>query len=99
MQRCQSTAMMSYRNYPEAEKIRTRGDATSVEKKMKRYNLALPEDLFDELQRMADSQQITVVELLRKYIKLGLLVNRALESPDSSLLIRERDVEKEIILI
>lgn len=66
---------------------------------MKRYNLVLPEDLFDEVQKMADERQTTVVDLLRRFIKLGILVAQSETSPDSAFLLREGGVEKQIILI
>ena len=65
----------------------------------KRYNLVLPEELFEEIQMVADKQQITVVEILRNFIKLGLLAIQIKETPDSALLIRENGTEREIILL
>ena len=65
----------------------------------KRYNLVLPEELFEEIQMVADKQQITVVEILRNFIKLGLLAIQIEETPDSALLIRENGTEREIILL
>ena len=66
---------------------------------LKRYNLALPEDLFNEIQKLADSQHITVLELLRRFIKLGLLVSKIQENPDSALFIREGENEREIVFL
>ena len=67
--------------------------------KMKRYNLVLPEELFNEIQKIADDRHTTIVEILRKFIKVGLLVVQAEETPSSALLIREGDTEREIILV
>ncbi len=66
---------------------------------LKRYNLALPEDLFNEIQKLSDSQHITVLELLRRFIKLGLLVSKIQENPDSALFIREGENEREIVFL
>jgi hypothetical protein len=66
---------------------------------VKRYNLALPEDLFNEVQRLAEERHTTVLELLRRFVKLGLLAIQIEETPGSTLLIREGDKEKEIIVI
>ena len=66
---------------------------------VKRYNLVIPEDLFNEVQRVADARQATVVDILRRFIKLGLLAVQIDESPDSALIIREGNVEKQIILV
>lgn len=68
-------------------------------KRIKRYNLALPEDLFNELQQTADQRQTTVVELLRKFIKLGLLIIQTEDSSGSTFWLKEGDSEKQIILI
>lgn len=66
---------------------------------VKRYNLVLPEDLFNEVQRIADDRQTTVVDILRRFIKLGLLADRIEKSPDSALIIREGEIERQIILV
>jgi hypothetical protein len=67
--------------------------------KNKRYNLVMPEELFNEIQKIADNRNTTVVEMLRKFIKIGLLVVQAEETPGSALLIREGETEREIILV
>lgn len=66
---------------------------------VKRYNLVLPEALFNEVQALADKRHTTVVEMLRKFIKLGLLATQIEETPDSALIIREGNREREIILL
>jgi len=68
-------------------------------KRLKRYNLVLPKELFDEVQKLAESRHTTVVEMLRKFIKLGLLAIQIEETPDATLLVREGDTEREIILL
>ncbi len=68
-------------------------------KELKRYNLALPEELFNEVQRVADEKQTTVVELLRKFIKLGLLAVTVENKPDAELVIREGERERQLILL
>lgn len=66
---------------------------------VKRYNLTLPEELFDEVQALADRKQTTVVELLRRFIKLGLLAAAVEDMPDGAFFIRENGVERQIIFI
>lgn len=66
---------------------------------VKRYNLVLPEPLFNEVQRIADERQTTVVDIIRRFIKLGLLAAQLENSPESALLIREGNKEKQIILV
>ncbi len=69
------------------------------ESKVYRYNLALPKELFDELKDAADSRGITVVEALRKFIKLGLIALDTQDKPGSALIIREGDTEREIMIL
>jgi ATP-dependent Clp protease ATP-binding subunit ClpA len=66
---------------------------------VKRYNLALPEDLFDQVQDLADREQTTVVEVLRRFVKLGLLATEIQDRPDAALIIREGGREREIVLL
>jgi len=72
---------------------------TSKKNALKRYNLVLPEELFDEIQQIADNRQTSVVDILRRFIKLGLLADQIERSPDSGLFIREGNIEKHIILV
>jgi hypothetical protein len=66
---------------------------------VKRYNLVLPEPLFREVQELAEQRHVTVLELLRKFVRLGLLVAKAEESPDMMFLLREGDTERQLILL
>jgi hypothetical protein len=65
----------------------------------KRYNLVLPEELFNEVQTIADRHHTTVLEVLRRFVKLGLLVAKAEESPDMAFILREGDKERELMLL
>jgi len=66
---------------------------------LKRYSLVLPEDLFTALQTLADQRQTTVVDLIRRFIKLGLIAAKIEDTPGAALLIRQDDTEREIILL
>ena len=68
-------------------------------KEMKRYNLVLPQILFDELQRIADEKDTTVVEIIKRFIRLGLLVSNAEKSPDMSFVLRRGDREDQLLLL
>lgn len=61
----------------------------------KRYNLALPQDMFDALQAEADARSTSVVELLRQFIRLGLLATQ----PGTKIVLREGDRESVILLL
>jgi hypothetical protein len=65
----------------------------------KRYNLVLPEELFEEVRQLAEDRNTAVVDVLRRFIKLGLLVARVEATPGAAFVIREGDVEREVILL
>lgn len=66
---------------------------------LKRYNLVLPEEMYAELERVAQKRHTSMVEILRRYIKLGLLVEQIDERPGAELLIREGARERQIVLL
>jgi hypothetical protein len=55
--------------------------------------------LFSEVQALADQRHISVLELLRKFIRLGLLVAKADDSPDTVFILREGDKERQLVLL
>jgi hypothetical protein len=65
----------------------------------KRFNLVITQDLYDNVQQIADEQHTSVVDLLRRFIRLGLIAIELQDKPDSALIIREGDVEREIMLL
>jgi hypothetical protein len=72
---------------------------TSSSNGAKRYTLVLPTELYNEVQRVADAKHTTVVDIIRRFIKLGLLLVQVEGTPDAALLIREGDSEKQIVLL
>ena len=68
-------------------------------KSLKRYNLSIPEELFQEVERIAKSHDTTVVDILRRFIKLGLLATKIEGTENAALLIREGNTERQIILL
>lgn len=64
--------------------------------KYKRYNLAIPESLYREVQSLAKDRSTTSTELIRKYIKLGLVVT---QNPNAVLILREGETERELVMI
>lgn len=63
---------------------------------MKRYNLVMPEELYNELKAVSDKKQLTVVDVMRNFIKLGLLVDK-LNDEGAEIIIRQGATEKQII--
>mgnify|MGYP003376516331 CR=1 FL=1 len=66
---------------------------------VKRYNLALPEPLYTELQQIADKRHEPVVDLLRDFIRLGILAAQLQETPGAALIIRKDGVDREVMII
>jgi ATP-dependent Clp protease ATP-binding subunit ClpA len=65
----------------------------------RRYSLVLPEDLFEQVERLAERQNTSVVELLRRFTRLGLLATQLQERPDAALIIREGGTERQVLLL
>jgi hypothetical protein len=59
----------------------------------------IPSDLYDKLQQAADSRQTSVVQLLRQFITIGLMVLDLDETPESSLVVRRGETEEKIKLV
>jgi ATP-dependent Clp protease ATP-binding subunit ClpA len=65
----------------------------------RRYSLVLPDDLFTEVERLAERQHTSVVELLRRFTRLGLLAMQLQERPEAALIIREGGTERQLMLL
>lgn len=53
----------------------------------KRYTLVIPQELYDEVEKLAKDEGVTVIEILRLYIRLGLLASKGevkLQSKDGN---------------
>ena len=66
---------------------------------MKKYQIVVPESLFEEIEKIAHSRQTTVIDIIRRFLKLGLLTTKIENTPNAGLFIREGDSEREIILL
>jgi len=66
---------------------------------VRRYSLVLPEDLFQQVQQLAESEQTTVVDLLRRFTRLGLLVTEIQRTPGASLVIRQADNSEQRLVV
>jgi ATP-dependent Clp protease ATP-binding subunit ClpA len=65
----------------------------------RRYTLVLPEALFGQVEQLAAAEHTTVVELLRRFTKLGLLAAEVQKQPDAALLLRDGTGERQILLL
>ncbi len=62
----------------------------------KRVPFNLPMDEYQPLKDAADARHITVTDMIRKFIKIGLLVAN---QPDKLVFIRDGEEEKQILLL
>ncbi|MEA2575128.1 MAG: hypothetical protein QOH93_2426 [Chloroflexia bacterium] len=76
-----------------------RSTSTLKQRGMKKYQIVVPESLFEEIEKIADSRQTTVIDIIRRFLKLGLLTARIENTPNAGLFIREGESEREIILL
>jgi len=61
----------------------------------KRYTFELPIEIYNQLAGVAEENGTSVVEMLRKYIKLGLLATQ----PGTMVLLRIGDSDQPVMLI
>lgn len=62
----------------------------------RRFNLTLPTPIIAELEKVAQEYQISIVDVLRSFIRIGLMVVRAQNDPNKAVMIREGDRISEI---
>lgn len=60
-----------------------------------RYNLELTKSMFDEVKNASDRNGCTVLEMLRKFIKIGLVA----VDQNSKLIIRRGNTDTEILIV
>lgn len=71
---------------------------TGEESDLKRYNLAVPEELFNALRVIADLRGESMASLIRRFIQLGLEVEGTL-ARGGSLIKKQGEKETELIII
>ena len=61
----------------------------------KRYNAVFPAKLFEQIQALADVQDTTIISLLCKFCKLGVMAS----NPNVKILLQSENETREIVLI
>jgi len=64
-----------------------------------RYQLAVPQVIFATLKEVAKDQDVTIVDLLRDYIKIGLWVSKVSKDPTTELILRKGGKETQLLLL
>lgn len=63
---------------------------SETKKKVRRYNLALPNEIYEELETAAEKQHTTILEIIRRSLKLGLLAIELEKDREAGVFIKER---------
>jgi ATP-dependent Clp protease ATP-binding subunit ClpA len=63
----------------------------------RRYNLALPEDLFREVESIAERDNSSLLEVLRRFIRLGVYLDDLRRAHATRLVIRVGQEERELL--
>jgi ATP-dependent Clp protease ATP-binding subunit ClpA len=66
---------------------------------VRRHSLVLPEELFQQVQALANDEQTTVTDLLRRFAKLGLLIMETQKTPGASIVIRQGATEQRLVVL
>ena len=76
-------------------KQRGRPKGTRLNQDIVRYSLTLNETLYSEIKSVAESKNISVLDMIRKCIKLGLM---AFE-PGVTITVKRGDIEREVVMV
>lgn len=86
----------------ENEPAPARRNGSGKEQRSKRYHLMVNEDVYEEIQRLAEREGVPVVDLFRRFLKLGLIVAKSQEIPGTTIVIREggtKERERELVFV
>jgi hypothetical protein len=72
------------------------GEAVMAEQRYKKLTINVSPELHEELQRLAEEQDITVTDLIKRSIALQKFI---WEHRDGEILIKENDTIRQIVLI
>lgn len=62
------------------------------------FRMAMPIELYRELEAIAASREVSITALFRQFIKLGLLAVKLEDTPGNRLVLHEGEQERELIL-
>jgi hypothetical protein len=67
--------------------------------KRAQYHLSMPVVLHEELQAIADEQQVSIAEIMRRFLKMGVVASKLAQSPDAYLCVAQGDMIQQIIVL
>ena len=83
----------------ERPELTTNEAETDASRGVKRYQLVLPAALYAKVQEAAEERDTTVVQLLRTFIRLGLMTLEAEKHPGGELILRVDGAEKQLVIV
>ncbi len=69
-----------------------------AKQKTKRYNLVLTEQMFTDIQTVAEEEGVTFLEAIRGFIKLGLFVDKQVKA-GAEVFVRDGNGNEKMLLI
>ncbi|MFW6310837.1 MAG: hypothetical protein ACOC1K_01230 [Nanoarchaeota archaeon] len=57
----------------------------------KKFNIALPDDLYSEVYKLSKEETTTMSQIIRKFIKLGLMLIKIERSNNYKIIIKDYD--------
>lgn len=73
--------------------------STPEASKKSMYSLSLPSEVLDEIKRVADKEETSILQVLRNFIKLGLAYYRMRDQdPNTQIIIRQGNTDHVILL-
>ncbi len=66
--------------------------------KTERMNLSIEPEIYDELMAIAAEKHLKTIDVVRRFIRLGLAINR-LEAQGCELVLKNGNSEKKVVLI
>jgi hypothetical protein len=64
----------------------------------KRLNVTMPDELFAEIEKIAVERGISAVDVIRKFIKLGLFIAEIEKDPNSNIVFRENGKDDRVMI-
>ena len=61
--------------------------------------MVLHTDLYEEIVKISESECTSILDATKRVLKYGLLIISILKNPDAKLIVREKGVEREIIIV
>lgn len=65
-------------------------------KTKKRYNLVIPTELYNQLGEIAGRDGMSVIDVMRRFIKVGLYIDAVSHTKGAKVIIRDGKEEREI---